>query len=50
MSDAKHSGFNLSGWAITHRPLVNYFMVVLVVIGVWSYMRLGRNEDPTFTI
>src|SRR4029450_2889851 len=50
MSDSKRSGFNLSAWAITHRPLVNYFMAVLVVIGVWSYMRLGRNEDPTFTI
>ena len=43
-------GFNLSGWAITHRPLVYYFMLVLAVIGIGSYMRLGRNEDPTFTI
>jgi multidrug efflux pump len=42
--------FNLSGWAITHRPLVHYFMAMLVVIGVVSYMKLGRNEDPTFTI
>ena len=50
MSDAKRSGFNLAAWAITHRPLVHYFMAMLVVIGVWSYMRLGRNEDPTFTI
>jgi multidrug efflux pump len=44
------TGFNLSGWAITHRPLVHYFMAMLVVIGVASYMKLGRNEDPTFTI
>jgi multidrug efflux pump len=42
--------FNLSAWAITHRPLVHYFMAMLVVIGVASYMKLGRNEDPTFTI
>ena len=42
--------FNLSGWAITHRPLVYYIMLVLVVIGIASYTRLGRNEDPTFTI
>ena len=42
--------FNLSGWAISHRPLVYYFMLVLVVIGIASYMQLGRNEDPTFTI
>ena len=42
--------FNLSGWAISHRPLVYYFMVVLAIIGITSYLRLGRNEDPTFTI
>jgi multidrug efflux pump len=42
--------FNLSAWAITHRPLVHYLMAMLVIIGVASYMRLGRNEDPTFTI
>ena len=50
MPEAKNSRFNLSAWAITHRPLVHYFMAVLVVIGIASYMRLGRNEDPTFTI
>ena len=44
------TGFNLSAWAITHRSLVYYFMVMLVIIGVASYMKLGRNEDPTFTI
>jgi multidrug efflux pump subunit AcrB len=44
------TGFNLSAWAITHRPLVHYFMAMIVVIGVVSYMKLGRNEDPTFTI
>ncbi len=43
-------GFNLSAWAITHRPFVYYVMAMLVVIGIASYMRLGRNEDPTFTI
>ena len=43
-------GFNLSAWAITHRPLVHYLMAVLVVLGIASYLKLGRNEDPTFTI
>ena len=42
--------FNLTAWAITHRPLVHYFMAMIVVIGIASYMKLGRNEDPTFTI
>ncbi|MGL4441271.1 MAG: efflux RND transporter permease subunit, partial [Bosea sp. (in: a-proteobacteria)] len=42
--------FNLSEWAIRHRPLVTYFMLVIVVAGIWSYFRLGRSEDPDFTI
>jgi multidrug efflux pump subunit AcrB len=42
--------FNLSEWAIGHRSLVTYFMLVLVVAGVASYLRLGRSEDPDFTI
>jgi len=29
---------------------VHYLMAMLVIIGVASYMKLGRNEDPTFTI
>ena len=42
--------FNLSEWAIRHRSLVTYFMLVIVVAGVWSYLRLGRSEDPDFTV
>jgi len=44
------SGFNLSEWAIRHRSLVTYFMLVIVIAGVGSYLRLGRSEDPAFTI
>ena len=42
--------FNLSDWAIRHRSLVTYLMLVIAVAGVWSYLRLGRSEDPNFTI
>ena len=42
--------FNLSAWAIAHRSIVYFLMLAIVVIGIASYMRLGRNEDPTFTI
>lgn len=42
--------FNLSDWAIRHRPLVWFFMIVIVAAGLFSYQRLGRNEDPAFTI
>ena len=42
--------FNLSEWAIRHRSLVIYFMLVIVVAGIGSYLRLGRSEDPDFTV
>jgi multidrug efflux pump subunit AcrB len=42
--------FNLSEWALNHRSLVIYFMIVAVVAGVMSYFRLGRSEDPSFII
>jgi multidrug efflux pump subunit AcrB len=44
------TGFNLSEWAIRHRALVAYFMLMIVVAGVASYFRLGRSEDPDFTV
>ena len=42
--------FNLSDWALEHRSLVWYFMLVFVVAGVFAYINLGREEDPSFTI
>ena len=42
--------FNLSEWALRHRALVAYFMLMIVVAGVASYFRLGRSEDPDFTV
>ncbi len=41
--------FNLSEWALSHQSLVRYFIVVLAVVGVWSYQRLSQSEDPPFT-
>ena len=41
--------FNLSEWALGHQALVLYFMLVLAVVGVGSYLRLGQAEDPDFT-
>jgi multidrug efflux pump len=42
--------FNLSDWALEHRSLVWYFMIVFVLAGTFSYINLGREEDPAFTI
>jgi multidrug efflux pump len=44
------SGFNLTEWAIRHKALAIYFMVVCMVAGVSAYLHLGRNEDPEFTV
>jgi multidrug efflux pump len=44
------SGFNLSEWALKHRSLTIYMMIVAVLAGIGSYFRLGRSEDPTFII
>ena len=42
--------FNLSEWAINHRSVVVYLMIVAVVSGVAAFFKLGRAEDPAFTI
>jgi multidrug efflux pump subunit AcrB len=44
------SRFNLSEWALGHRSFVIYLMLAFVVAGVLSYLHLGREEDPAFTI
>ncbi|HZP67093.1 MAG TPA: efflux RND transporter permease subunit [Rudaea sp.] len=41
--------FNLSEWALNNQSLLRYFIVVLAVLGVWSYFGLGQSEDPPFT-
>ena len=41
--------FNLSEWALHHRLLVLYLIVVFAVVGVFSYQKLGQSEDPPFT-
>lgn len=42
--------FNLTAWALKHRQIVFYFVVVFFVGGAIAYLRLGRMEDPDFTI
>ncbi|HEY2533905.1 MAG TPA: efflux RND transporter permease subunit [Xanthobacteraceae bacterium] len=44
------TGLNLSEWALKHRSLAIYLMIVVVGAGVMSYFRLGRSEDPSFVI
>jgi multidrug efflux pump len=42
--------FNLSQWSITHRALILFMIILLGAAGVYSYLNLGRAEDPSFTI
>lgn len=42
--------FNLSEWAINHRALVLFLMLLIGGAGLYSYVNLGRAEDPSFTI
>ncbi|MCW5702916.1 MAG: efflux RND transporter permease subunit [Bradyrhizobium sp.] len=42
--------FNLSSWAVSHPTLVLFLMIVLGAAGFFSYQKLGRAEDPFFTV
>jgi multidrug efflux pump subunit AcrB len=44
------TGLNFSEWALTHRSLTIFLMIVVVGAGIMSYFRLGRSEDPSFVI
>ena len=42
--------FNLSGWAVSHPALILFLIIALGAAGFLSYQRLGRAEDPFFTV
>ena len=41
--------FNLSEWALRHKGLVLYLMILLGIVGIYSYSKLAQSEDPPFT-
>ena len=41
--------FNVSEWALRNRTLVLYAILMLGLLGAWSYRHLGQSEDPPFT-
>lgn len=43
-------GPNLSEWALSKTSLVVFLMIIALVAGVLSFVRLGRDEDPAFTV
>jgi len=42
--------FNLSAWAVSHPALVLFLIIALGAAGFFSYQKLGRAEDPYFTV
>ncbi|MGY2047169.1 efflux RND transporter permease subunit [Methylobacterium sp. JK268] len=41
---------NLSDWAVRHRALVLFLILAVALSGTVAFLRLGRAEDPNFTI
>ncbi|MDF2524402.1 MAG: acriflavin resistance protein [Clostridiales bacterium] len=41
---------NLTAWALNHKQIIYYFIIATFVMGIFSYTRLGRMEDPDFVI
>src|SRR5260370_16655819 len=50
MKGGPMKGLKLSQWGITHRPLVLFMILLLSAAGVFSYLNLGRAQDPNFTL
>ncbi|KAB1072280.1 efflux RND transporter permease subunit [Methylobacterium planeticum] len=44
------SGFNLSALAVRERAVTVYLLIAVAVAGLFAFERLGRAEDPTFTV
>lgn len=42
--------FNLSALAVRERSVTLFFIILLVAAGAYSFLKLGRAEDPNFTI
>lgn len=41
--------FNLSEWALRNKGLMLYFMILMGILGIYSYAKLSQSEDPPFS-
>ncbi|REH36978.1 multidrug efflux pump subunit AcrB [Paraperlucidibaca baekdonensis] len=41
---------NLSALAVKERPVTLFFLVLSIFAGIYSFVALGRAEDPAFTV
>jgi multidrug efflux pump subunit AcrB len=44
------SNFNLSALAVRERTVTLFFIVAVVLTGTYAFLKLGRAEDPVFTV
>ncbi|WP_060511575.1 efflux RND transporter permease subunit [Pseudomonas sp. NBRC 111124] len=44
------NAFNLTGWALRHRAMVLFMLIVVALAGLFSFTRLGQLEDPNFSV
>ncbi|EXF93077.1 Acr/RND family transmembrane transporter [Pseudomonas fluorescens HK44] len=44
------NNFNLTDWALRHRAIVLFMLLIVAVAGVFSFTRLGQLEDPSFSV
>ncbi|WP_346353365.1 efflux RND transporter permease subunit [Azotosporobacter soli] len=44
------SQFNLTDWALKHKQFVYFFVGLFFIAGIFSYINMGRAEDPDFVI
>jgi len=44
------SDFNLSALAVRERSVTLFLLVAIAIAGLVAFLRLGRAEDPSFTI
>jgi multidrug efflux pump subunit AcrB len=44
------SGINLSALAVRERSVTLFFLLAVIIAGALAYFKLGRAEDPSFTI
>jgi multidrug efflux pump len=42
--------FNLTDWALRHRAVVLFLIIVIGIAGVVSFSKLGQLEDPKFSV
>lgn len=42
--------FNLSAFAVRERAITLFFIIAIIMAGGFAFLKLGRGEDPKFTV